>query len=38
LKFTPSDHFGASHVNVLKNVCSGSSGSYVTEAAFRSSF
>jgi hypothetical protein len=38
LRFTPSDHFGANHVSLLKNVCSGSGGYYVTEAAFRSSF
>lgn len=38
LKFSPSDHFGASQVHVLRNVCSGSGGNYVTEAAFRSSF
>jgi branched-chain amino acid transport system substrate-binding protein len=38
LKFTPSDHFGASQVHVLKNVCTANSGNYVTEAAFKSSF
>ena len=38
LKFSPTDHFGASQVHVLRNVCSGSGGNYVTEAAFRSSF
>jgi len=38
LQFSPSDHFGASQVHVLRNVCSGSGGNYVTEAAFKSSF
>jgi branched-chain amino acid transport system substrate-binding protein len=38
LTFSPSDHFGASQVHVLRNVCSGSGGNYVTEAAFKSSF
>jgi branched-chain amino acid transport system substrate-binding protein len=38
LQFSPSDHFGANQVHVLRNVCSGSGGNYVTEAAFKSSF
>jgi branched-chain amino acid transport system substrate-binding protein len=38
LQFSPSDHFGASQVHVLRNVCEGSGGKYVTEAAFKSSF
>ena len=45
LKFTPDDHFGASSVNVLQNVCksrgSGQNqqdGYYVTKYAFKSSF
>jgi branched-chain amino acid transport system substrate-binding protein len=38
LHFSPSDHFGASQVHVLRNVCSGSGGQYVTESAFKSSF
>jgi branched-chain amino acid transport system substrate-binding protein len=38
LHYSPTDHFGANQVHVIKNVCSGSSGYYVTEAAFKSSF
>ena len=38
LKFSPSNHFGARQVHVLRNVCSGSGGNYVTEAAFVSGF
>jgi branched-chain amino acid transport system substrate-binding protein len=38
LQFSPSNHFGARQVHVLRNVCSGSGGNYVTEAAFVSSF
>jgi hypothetical protein len=38
LRYTPQDHFGADQVHVLRNVCSGSGGHYVTEAAFKSSF
>lgn len=38
LQFSPSDHFGANQVHLLRNVCTGSGGNYVTEAAFKSSF
>jgi hypothetical protein len=38
LQYSPTNHFGARQVHVLRNVCSGSGGNYVTEAAFRSSF
>jgi hypothetical protein len=41
LAYAPRDHFGATQVSVLKNVCAArgnASGYYVTEAAFRSSF
>lgn len=36
LKFTPTNHFGASQVHVLRADCS--TGQYVTEQAFKSSF
>jgi len=38
LQFSPTNHFGANQVHVLRNVCSGSGGNYVTEASFASSF
>ncbi|MPZ26627.1 MAG: ABC transporter substrate-binding protein [Micromonosporaceae bacterium] len=41
LRYTPSDHFGAQEVHVLRNVCQrrgGAAGYYVTEHAFVRSF
>ncbi|MGH3341525.1 MAG: ABC transporter substrate-binding protein, partial [Carbonactinosporaceae bacterium] len=41
LRYTPSDHFGAQHVHVLRNVCrprGDQSGYYITEGAFVSRF
>jgi hypothetical protein len=37
LQYSPTDHFGATQVHVLENVCSGG-GRYVTRAAFKSKF
>lgn len=37
LQYSPTNHFGAHQVNILKNVCTGSGGHYVTERAFVSS-
>jgi branched-chain amino acid transport system substrate-binding protein len=38
LRYTPQDHFGAQQVHVLKNVCQGNGGYYVTDQAFASGF
>lgn len=41
IQYSPSNHFGAKHVNVLRNVCRSrgdESGYYVTERAFASGF
>ncbi|MGH2740194.1 MAG: ABC transporter substrate-binding protein [Actinomycetota bacterium] len=38
IAYTLDDHFGAKQVHVLRNVCEGGGGHYVTEAAFKDSF
>ncbi|HEX9824497.1 MAG TPA: ABC transporter substrate-binding protein [Actinomycetota bacterium] len=38
LNYSPTNHFGAAQVHVLKAVCSGSGGEYVTERYFAGSF
>ena len=38
VQYAPDDRFGAKQVHVLKNVCTGDGGHYVTLEAFKSSF